>query len=110
MSMKTRKEVEKLKNDWLEDPIWDIETTEGFEEYHEELKKFANNEEKKWKDAQLKEAYKQIIEARNLGVEGLHRLLLKQQEDIEKMQNAISALCDGDRRLAYRFLSGYKGE
>ena len=33
--MKTREEVEVLKNSWLKDPIWDIYDTEGFEEYRE---------------------------------------------------------------------------
>lgn len=35
--MKTRKEVDDLKYSWGADPCWDIETTEGFEEYREEL-------------------------------------------------------------------------
>jgi hypothetical protein len=36
--MKTREEVEKLKLDWKHAyGCWDIETTEGFEEYHNEL-------------------------------------------------------------------------
>jgi hypothetical protein len=35
--MKTREEVEKLKINWQKDPIWDIEDTDGFEEYRDEL-------------------------------------------------------------------------
>lgn len=35
--MKTRNEVEKLKSEWLSDACWDIEDTEGFEEYKPEL-------------------------------------------------------------------------
>ena len=35
--MKTRAEVEELKTAWLKDDVWDIETTEGYEEYKEEL-------------------------------------------------------------------------
>ena len=37
---KTREDVEKLKADWLKDPIWDLYTTEGFEEFEDELKQF----------------------------------------------------------------------
>lgn len=38
--MKTRKEINELKTQWLEDPCWDIECTEGFEDHKEELKEF----------------------------------------------------------------------
>jgi len=38
--VKTREEVEALKLNWQKDPIWDIEDTEGFEEYREELIEF----------------------------------------------------------------------
>ena len=37
---KTREEVEELKVAWMNDAIWDIEDTEGFEEYREELLAF----------------------------------------------------------------------
>ncbi|MFA4870972.1 MAG: hypothetical protein WC623_22425 [Pedobacter sp.] len=35
--MKTREEIIHLKQNWRNDPCWDIENTEGFEEYKEEL-------------------------------------------------------------------------
>jgi polyhydroxyalkanoate synthesis regulator phasin len=38
--MKTREEVEQLKAEWEQDPIWDIEHTPGFEEYFSELKQW----------------------------------------------------------------------
>jgi len=38
--MKTREEVDALKLNWQRDPIWDIEDTEGFEEYRDELIEF----------------------------------------------------------------------
>jgi ribosomal protein L7/L12 len=41
-NVKTREEVEALKKNWLEDPCWDIEDTEGFEEFREELKHFSD--------------------------------------------------------------------
>ncbi len=37
MKEKTREEIEALKKDWLKDPCWDIEATEGFEAHHDEL-------------------------------------------------------------------------
>jgi len=38
--MAAREEIEKLKKSWLEDPCWDIECTEGFEEHEQELLAF----------------------------------------------------------------------
>ena len=40
--MKTIYEVENLKTDWLKDPCWDVENTEGFEDYADELKEFSD--------------------------------------------------------------------
>jgi len=47
--MKSREEVDKLKSDWLGDPCWDIEQTEGFSEYYEELFFFRRDAEHRWK-------------------------------------------------------------
>ena len=38
--IKTAEEIAKLKENWLKDPCWDIETTAGFEAYVDELKEF----------------------------------------------------------------------
>ncbi|PZO26181.1 MAG: hypothetical protein DCE86_14885, partial [Flavobacteriaceae bacterium] len=35
--IKTREDIDELKKQWLYDPIWDIEETEGFEEFRDEL-------------------------------------------------------------------------
>ena len=35
--MKTRKEINELKDKWLKDPCWNIENTDGFEDHHDEL-------------------------------------------------------------------------
>lgn len=50
---KTREEVEQLKRDWIADPCWDIEDTDGFEDFRSELYEFRNKTETEWK---LKEA------------------------------------------------------
>lgn len=46
--METREEVEKLKENWMKDPCWDIEDTEGFKEYHDELLDFRHAAELEW--------------------------------------------------------------
>ena len=37
---KTLQDIERLKKDWFDDPCWDIENTDGFEEYASELKEY----------------------------------------------------------------------
>jgi len=44
--MKTREEVEDLKQNWASDPCWDIYDTEGFEEYEKELREFQAEHER----------------------------------------------------------------
>lgn len=46
--MKTREEVEDLKKQWEIDPCWDIWTTEGFEDYENELFEFYLEKKKEW--------------------------------------------------------------
>lgn len=41
-------EIDKLKTDWLQDPCWDLEDTEGFEAHREELLAFRHEQERRW--------------------------------------------------------------
>ena len=45
---KTIEEIEALKENWIKDPCWDIETTEGFEDHVEELLNFRRQTEAEW--------------------------------------------------------------
>jgi hypothetical protein len=45
---KTRQDVDQLKETWLGDPCWDIENTEGFEAYRDELIAYRNECEAVW--------------------------------------------------------------
>lgn len=45
---KSREEIERLKKDWSFDPCWDIETTDGFEDHHDELLIFRLKKEAEW--------------------------------------------------------------
>lgn len=51
--MKTREDVEKLKENWFADPCWDIEDTEGFEDYREELADYQEACERLWRQERL---------------------------------------------------------
>jgi hypothetical protein len=50
LNPKTREEVESLKSHWKSDGCWDIETTEGFEDYHDELLAYRLEVERKHKE------------------------------------------------------------
>ncbi len=53
--MATQEEIQRLKESWKKDPIWDIEDTEGFEEHHDELLLFRQE-----RDAE----YEKLVEER----------------------------------------------
>ena len=44
----TRNDIEALKRNWLADPCWDIEDTEGFEAHRDELKAFHDEQVARW--------------------------------------------------------------
>lgn len=48
--MKTREEIESLKRDWEKDPSYEFEEIDGFEDHYEELKAFADQKKKEWKE------------------------------------------------------------
>jgi hypothetical protein len=57
--MKTREELENLKTDWRKDPFWDIEDTEGFEEYREELIEYHKQCSAEWENKNHERALKE---------------------------------------------------
>jgi len=93
--MKTRQEVEALKQNWLGDGCWDIYDTEGFEEYRDELRVFQINQQVEWR---AKEYNKVYDFAQGLGIEtignaadepnlSLARYLMKLEERIKELEN-----------------------
>ncbi len=47
-TIRTEVEVNDLKAQWEADPCWDLETTEGFEAHHEELRQYRLSREHMW--------------------------------------------------------------
>jgi polyhydroxyalkanoate synthesis regulator phasin len=84
--MKTREEVDALKANWLEDPCWDLYTTEGFEEYHEELGRFQAVKEAEWEVEREQELQKYADE---LGTDNL-----KLAEYVRRLERRIDNLED----------------
>jgi hypothetical protein len=78
----TREDVERLKQNWLKDPCWDIEDTEGFENFRDELFEYRKAEEDRWAEKCYREAQ---TKAANLGV-SIETII-----QIERLENTVSA-------------------
>jgi hypothetical protein len=90
--MATRKEIAHLKENWLGDPCWDIEKTEGFEEHVEELKAFRLYYEKQWKEQNQK---KLETKADLLGFPGnivFARYIEKLEDKIRNMEEILESI------------------
>ncbi|NPA64479.1 MAG: hypothetical protein GXO16_05850 [Epsilonproteobacteria bacterium] len=92
--MKTRRDVERLKSEWECDPIWDLEDTEGFEEYREELLAFRLQKEKEWR----KERERRFLRyAKDLGLSKnleLARYLEALERKIETLEEKVLELTE----------------
>lgn len=107
----TRKEVEQLKADWADDPIWDIEGTEGFEAYRDELKAFSDAKRAEWDAKQEERERKSMDEIQRradaLGCSaGVMQHILTLETTVHKLQNEVRALLDHSPN-AQRNLSSY---
>ncbi len=82
---KSPEEIQRLKADWLNDPCWDIETTEGFEAHRDELLAFRNERERQWEEQR-----KARLEAKaaELGIPGNTRLAAH----IERLESRLIRL------------------
>ena len=81
--VKTLAEVEYLKQNWMSDPCWDIETTEGFEDYKQALKDFRIEKETEWKNQYNKKLW---LRSCKLGIKGnliLTEYLIRLEDRIE---------------------------
>ena len=85
--MVSRQDVETLKAKWLADPCWDVYTTEGFEEYKQELKKFQKQQEEKWQKEKEKNLYK-IKNSLNISPE-MANYIIALEERLNKLEKAL---------------------
>lgn len=88
--MKTADEVKKLKQDWLGDSCWDIENTEGFEDYYQELLDFRLYWEQLFKNKS--EKYMKY-RAEKVGLEDNRKLLeylLSLERKIENLESKLN--------------------
>ena len=84
--MKTQEEINELKRQWEQDPVWDIEDTEGFEDYASDLLAYRKQKEIEW-EKQRQEEIENI--ACSLGVPGnvtLAYAFIALQKRIERLE------------------------
>jgi hypothetical protein len=55
--MKTRDEIEELKENWKADACWDIENTEGYADAYEELLNYRLEMEQQWEEDLLNQSF-----------------------------------------------------
>jgi len=94
--VKTRKEVNELKDSWKRDPCWDIEETIFFEEYRNELLEFRLQCEAEYKldrDTELKNKADKIGASGNTA---LASYVLYLESRIEKIQEKLESHLNND--------------
>lgn len=87
---RTRAEIEALKTEWLSDPCWDLENSEGYEEHFEELRAFS---EQYWREVSNRVNIQLAVRSRMLGCS------VQLVEYIETLEQAIEALSERIRKL-----------
>lgn len=100
-------EIESLKRGWSDDPCWDIEGTEGFEEHREDLLAYRHQCEAEWVAKQTEREIAIDVEAERLGLRGIYRRLLAAETELGKLRHASAALCGGEQRQAWNALRGF---
>ncbi len=98
MAEKTRADIEHLKQNWLDDPCWDIEHTEGFEDHRDELKAFHDGitEKRRQKDQAEHEARIAALDAK-AGLGGnraLAEYIIGLEDKIEQIESYASTLSE----------------
>jgi superfamily II RNA helicase len=104
--MKTREEVETLKETWRRDPIWDLGNEEGFEEYWDELNAYREQCERQWRERREQEIEAEKAEAEKMDLYGLYKKIKELEDDLARHHNAIVNLCNGYTDLAFNVLQG----
>lgn len=90
--MPSQEEIEKLKHDWKDDPIWDLEDEEGFENHREELLAFRHQCEQQWAKehkAKLERLAQDWGMPRNTK---FAQRLLTLTDDLDRLQNRVTEL------------------
>ena len=95
--MKTKEQIEHLKQDWLNDPCWDISDTEGYEDHYNELKAFEDEQNAKWEQQaqeRKEQAIKQLKENHGEDIWNYVYYLEQQLKDYYTIKEQVQTLVD----------------
>lgn len=90
--MATKEELQKLKQNWLNDPIWDIEDTEGFEDHYEELKAYRKEREAVWDKHRTEQLIQRSIKMGVPGNTELVRYIEGLECKIQQLEKSIDQI------------------
>jgi hypothetical protein len=99
--VKTREEVEQLKAEWEQDPIWDIENTPGFQDYFSELRDYSEKRIKEWEADTERRALALAERLGCPGNPGLARYIEYLERSIRQLEARVFKLEEENR---YRLL------
>lgn len=83
--MPTREEIDELKRQWTNDPCWEIEETEGFEEHFDELWQFHQEWAQQKRDEQARYLQQRAVELGVVDNPTLLATLLKMEQQIDRL-------------------------
>ena len=89
--MKTRDEIDVLKNDWVDDPCWDIEDTDGFEDHHAELAAFNATMQKEWGRRNRARSLERAEALGLPGNEAIGRLVRSMEDRIQALESRLDS-------------------
>ena len=87
--MKTREELQRLKDNWSRDPCYNLEDAKGFEEYREELRAYSEQWKAQWQqewEARIARKAEQIGCPGNLS---LARYVLCLEDRLERLERKV---------------------
>lgn len=87
--MASQEEIAKLKADWLRDPCWDIEETEGFELHRKELLEFRIDEDAK---SMARLNAEKISDLEKLNPVKMLQIITSLQETVQDLKSRIEQL------------------
>jgi len=90
MATRTKAEIDELKEQWSDDPCWDIYETEGFEEHAEELLAYQEMAEMAWQVAEEERLEKRALE---IGIAG-NISLVKHIEHLERRIDDLNKILE----------------
>ncbi len=87
-------DIQNLKRSWVNDPCWDIEDTEGFEDHYDELKSYRLEMKAKW-DAEheaRKQKENELLQAEfdKIGILGLLKMVKDLKERVTDLESGNS--------------------